>query len=239
MENLRARDFSDAPALLMNRDLVLENARLRCLCAESKEQLARHELLLREGDHRIKNSLQIVASLLGLQERREANPAAREALHTAILRIQAVARIHDELQLSGSADMVDLGALIASMCKSLHAMVGDSKDVKISVEAESIKAPLTLAQPIMLAVNELIINALRHAFPGDRGGAVNVTVAQGDGELRIIVADDGAGLPDNHSEGRGYGMKLARTMMAKVGGALRVESANGTRFTLSAPAPAL
>src|SRR5687767_3132027 len=79
--------------------LLAENARLRRFCAEAKELAARHELALREGHHRIKNSLQIVASLMGMQERREANPAVRGALHAATARIQAIARMHDALQI--------------------------------------------------------------------------------------------------------------------------------------------
>jgi len=232
------RNVDDAPTSLAHHPLALENARLRRLCAESQVIIAHHDLLVREGDHRIKNSLQIVASLLGLQERREANPAARQALHTAILRIQAVARIHDELQLSSNNDVVDLGALIASMCKSLNAMASDGADVRIGAEVECIKAPLALAQPLVLAVNELIINALRHAFPNG-GGAINVNVGRAGGDLRILVADNGPGLPSNHSESRGYGMKLVRAMVADVGGAMLIENASGARFTLTVPAPTL
>src|SRR5690349_15275890 len=135
--------------------LLVENARLRRLCAEAKELASRHELLLREGDHRIKNSLQIVASLMGMQERREENPVARHALRAAAARIQAVARIHDALQLAGSKDLVNLGALIDVMSKSLHAMAGDPDAIKIVVTVEPIEAPIALAQPLVLAVNEL------------------------------------------------------------------------------------
>jgi two-component sensor histidine kinase len=155
--------------------LLAENARLRYLCAQSKELVAQHALALREGDHRIKNSLQIVASLMSLQERRETNPAARLALGAASARIQAVARIHDALQLSGGADGVDLGELLESMCSSLQSMAGDPNAVKIVVEAEHIRAPIAVAQPTILAVNELVVNALRHAFPAGRPGNVRVS----------------------------------------------------------------
>src|SRR5687768_10256470 len=142
------------------RRLMSENAHLRGLYEQSKQVASRYELMLREGDHRIKNSLQIVASLMGLQARRETNPVARDALRAATSRIQAVARIHDALQLSGGGDdVVDLGGLIATMCKSLHVMAGDPHAINIVVNVERIEAPLALTQPLVLAVNELVVNA--------------------------------------------------------------------------------
>lgn len=219
--------------------LLEENAQLRRLCAQSKDLVARHELALREGDHRIKNSLQIVASLMGAQERRESNPAAKQALRTATARIQAVARIHDALQLTGGADDVSLGALIETMCRSLHLMAGDPDAVQVIVDAEFIHAPIALAQPVVLATNELVVNALRHAFPEGRPGAIHVSVSSADGRLCVIVADDGVGLPGDYHQGLGFGMKLVRMMAAKVGGELSVESETGARFTLSAPLPSL
>lgn len=224
----------DKPFVTMQR-LLLENTRLRRICTQSKEMATRYELLLREGDHRIKNSLQVVTSLLGLQERRETSAVARDALRAATARIQAIARIHDALQLNGGKDVVNLGALIATMCQSLHAMAGDPSSVKITVNVEPIEAPLEIAQPIVLAVNELVINALRHAFPDGRHGAVSVTVALNDGRLRITVADDGAGLPANYLDGHGYGMNLVRAMIAKVAGSLDTQSVAGAHFILSAP----
>ncbi|MET0181254.1 MAG: sensor histidine kinase, partial [Caulobacterales bacterium] len=215
--------------------LLAENALLRRVCAHSKEIIARHELFLREGDHRIKNSLQIVSSMMSLQERREPNPAAREALRVASARILAVARIHDALQLNGGKNIVDLGNLVMTMCDSLQVMAGDPRLMKIDAQVEPIEAPLTLAQPVVLAINELVMNALRHAFPEERGGAVHVSLALDGGQVRIVVADNGVGLPENYRESHGYGMKLVEMMAAKIGGALRIDSDAGTRFTILAP----
>ena len=200
---------------------------------------ARHELALREGDHRIKNSLQIVASLMRVQERRETNAAAQQALRAATARIEAVASIHDALQLTGGGDDVNVGALVATMCRSLQSMAGDPEAVQVIVHADFIHVPIALAQPMVLAVNELVLNALRHAFPNGRCGAVSVTVARDGGELRVVVADDGIGLPAGYQDGLGFGMKLVRMMIAKVDGVLLVESQAGARFTLTAPLPSM
>lgn len=215
--------------------LMFENARLSRLCAEAAGTAARHELMLREADHRIKNSLQVVASLLHLQARRETNGPVRDALQAATARIQTVACIHDALQLNGGTDNVDVGALIATMSKALHAMAGEPVSVEIIVRAEPVQVQLKLAQPIMLVVNELVINALRHAFPDSRNGAVMIAVARDGERVRIDVCDNGIGLPDGYADGRGYGTTLVHAMVAKIGGRLDVETSSGARFTLSAP----
>lgn len=219
-------------------ELRAENARLQQRCAESEEVAARHATMLREGDHRIKNSLQIVSSLIGLQAGREESPSARAALKAPSARIQSVARIHDALQASAGCDSVDLGGVLETMCYSLHAMAGDPHLIAVVVEVEPIQAPVALAQPVVLAVNELVINALRHAFPDGRGGTVRISVTQRDGMLKVIVADDGVGLLPNHGERRGYGSSLLRMLAVQIGGALTVDSTRGSHLTLSAPAQA-
>jgi two-component system, sensor histidine kinase PdtaS len=215
-----------------------EIARLRQVLARSEAVASRYAMMVREGDHRIKNSLQIVTALMTLQAHREESVSAREALRAAAARIESISRIHDALQETGGEDSVDLGAVLETMCRSLHAMAGDPRSVSIFVAAEPIQTPVALAQPIVLVVNELVVNALRHAFSDNRPGTIRVTAAQTDGELRIVVADDGDGLPSDYAEGNGYGMTLVRMMAAQIHGVLHVENRAGAHFTLAAPAPA-
>jgi two-component system, sensor histidine kinase PdtaS len=221
-----------------------ENLRLRRLLANAEEVASRYAVMLREGDHRIKNSLQIVSSLMTLQARAEESPSAREALNLAAARIQSIARMHDALQAGEGSDLLDLGSVIEKMCEGLAAMGGNILGVAVRVTADHVKTPLAFAQPIVLAVNELVVNALRHAFPDGRTGAIDVRLINAGGELHVVVSDDGVGLPAGHSEalaegraeGRGYGMKLVRTMVSQVKGVLSVESGAGTRVTIVIPA---
>jgi two-component sensor histidine kinase len=221
-----------------SESLLLENARLRELYERSEAAASQNARLLREGDHRIKNSLQIVASLMQLQARRESG-TARDALRTAAARVQSIARIHDALQASGGEDSVDLGAVLQTMCQSLQAMAGEPCAVVIIANVEPIHAPVALAQPIALAVNELVVNALRHAFPDHRAGRINVDLIRHGAELRVVVADNGDGLPADHAQTRGYGMKFVDMMAAQVGGTFVAENDSGARFTLTTPAPTL
>jgi two-component sensor histidine kinase len=209
---------------------------------ESPDDTAeRYAILLREGDHRIKNSLQIVSSLLSLQASREENLHAREALRSAAGRVQSVARMHDALQVSEGEDSVNLGAVLESMCGSLQAMGGEALGADVRVEIQQCYAPMAIARSIGLAVNELVVNALRHAFPDGRPGSIVVRLTCDDGQLRVLVADDGVGLPAGHPRGRGYGMKLVRMMASQINGVLRVDSdtRTGTRITIAMQAPQL
>ncbi len=215
--------------------LTAENERLRRLCAATGVRLARSDLLAREGDHRIKNSLQIVASLLGVQASREVSDDARDALVGAAARVHAIACIHDALQKLEGEGLVDLGEIIETLCQCLHEMAGDPGAVSVVVAAGKVVAPAALAQPIALAVNELVINALRHAFPKNRPGTVHVTLYRDGDDLRIVVADDGKGLPDDLAENCGYGMALVRMVAAQIGGVLSFDSSAGTRVELRAP----
>jgi len=217
------------------RDLRLEILQLRRQLKASETAALKHAVTLREGDHRIKNSLQLVASLMRLQARRESSGPVRTALRTAAARVSNVAGIHDALQKTRGLDRVDLGATLRKMCASLQAMAGDTDNIQVVVDAEKLEIPVAVAQPITLAVNELVVNALRHAFPDTSNGSVRVGLRRTDTGLSITVADNGIGLPLNHSSGQGYGTSLVGMMVKQIGGTLETESVAGSRFTIHAP----
>ena len=196
--------------------------------------------MLREGDHRIKNGLQIVASLMTLQAAREESASVRDALNGAAARVRSVAGIHDALQGTTGPDTVDLGGVLETMCASLQDMAGDEGHISVIANAQPLQAPVALAQPLALAVNELAVNALRHAFPGRNTGAVQVSLARVDDDVCIIVSDDGVGLPANYAAGQGYGMKLVAMVIKQIGSDLQIANEVGTQFTIRArPASSL
>lgn len=215
--------------------LVAENMRLRQVCAQQENILARRDQALREGDHRIKKSLMIVSGLMALQESREPNLHTRAALKAAASRIRAIAQVHNALNLNGGVESVDLGALLQSMCESLHATLGDTCRIVVQLRAVPVEMPIRLAQPLLLAVNELVINALRHAFPGERAGAVYIEMTNVAGKLTIVVADNGVGLPQNYVDGVGFGLSLVKAIASQIGSSLKIESHLGARFTITTP----
>ena len=216
------------------RDLRLENLRLRGQIKDLEQRSLKHVVMLREGDHRIRNSLQLVASLMRLQAAREPGRPARVALDAAAARVSCVAGIHDALQASRGLDRVDLGAALRKMCASLHAMAGEEGRIEICVDAIPLEIPVALAQPVMLAVNELVVNALRHAFPTHDNGSIRVSMSRAPGGFEICVSDNGVGLHPDHAPDEGYGMGLVHMMVKQIGGRLEIDSSAGACFTIHA-----
>lgn len=216
------------------RDLRLEVLDLRLRLKLSEDAVARQTVMLREGDHRIKNSLQLVASLIRLQARSEATSDARDALNAAAARVGSVASIHDALQENVGDGFVDLGQALRTACESLQTMAGDAGTLDITAEIEVLKVPAAQARPLVLVVNELVVNALRHAFIGRDAGTIRISLSHDDTHLRITVSDNGIGLPDGYASGQGYGMKLVNMLIKQAGAVLHAEQNAGTRFTICA-----
>jgi two-component sensor histidine kinase len=217
------------------RDLRLEVLDLRLRLKLSEEALARHTVMLREGDHRIKNSLQLVASLMRLQACSEATRDARDALNAAAARVGSVASIHDALQENAGDGFVDLGQALRTACDSLQTMAGDAGKIDIAAEIEMLKVPAAQARPLVLVVNELVVNALRHAFTGRDAGTIRISLSHDDTHLRITVTDDGVGLPADYANGHGYGMRLVNMLIRQAGAVLQIDRLAGTRFTIRVP----
>jgi two-component sensor histidine kinase len=199
--------------------------------------LDRHQLLAKEVNHRINNSLQIVASMLHLQTTTTQNEEVRHALRDASSRIAAIARAHQRLYGSDQIDTVDLGAYLADICNDLGKAL---PNCKLHVAAAAgIHCATDTAIPIALLVNELITNSAKYAYP-DGGCEVWLDVSLSDDKILISVSDRGVGLPegfDLHS-GKRLGMRLITALSAQVHADLQVRRhAPGTEFLLTIPLP--
>jgi len=203
--------------------------------AALREAIAARELLQREADHRIKNSLQLVTSVLRVQRRRVRDPQAIALLDDALGRVGAVAEAHAALQRSPDLRMADAG----QMLEDLAGFVG-RLDPKSTIRCERIgdtRLDIERAVPLGLLVVELLTNALRHAFPGLAGGEVELRVAgTPDGGLEVTVRDGGIGTPEVGRPG-GLGRDLVRAMAAKIGADVTTRSTlgQGTTVVLQIP----
>jgi two-component sensor histidine kinase len=212
-----------------------ENERLRRMLARAKTDAALNAVMQRESDHRIKNSLQIIVSLLRLQARSAYKFGTSDALLSAAGRIQIIARVHESLMRTGDAGMVDLGALFEAMCASVRGMV-EGTGIALEAHLEPAEISAISARSVMLAANELLINAIRHAYPRGRTGIIQVSLRREGEELRITVADDGIGIPPDDVSAEGYGLMLVRMMMRQLGGALCIDNSVGAKFSMIFPA---
>lgn len=154
--------------------------------------LAQTEALLREVDHRVKNNLQLIASLIQLQHRRAEDPAARLALRTVQERLNAVTTVHRRL-FQGDPQQFEVAEFIRDLTPDLAAAAGRD-DLTITLDLDPVQVPASVAAPMALVVNELMGNALKHAYPADRGGGVRVSLRGEPTACVLSVSDDGAGL---------------------------------------------
>jgi two-component sensor histidine kinase len=187
--------------------------------------LERNQALLREGHHRIKNNLQLISSLLGMQRNTLRDAGARLALQEARRRIQAIARVHEGFYRTGEFDHVDFGDSLRALCSSLVSGTKEQPSIVIDVP-ESCRIAAAQATPLALIANELITNALKHAFVAGQPGSIVVRCAiEPSGDVILTVADDGRGLPPTFeaSTQRSFGMQLVRTLARQIGGEFHVQ----------------
>lgn len=183
----------------------------------------------READHRIGNSLQLVSTLLGLEERRLDEGPAKQALANARKRIAIVARLHRQLSKTESAGHVMLDDYLGALADDLSRALIDGRRVTLLVNVDCIAVPATTARDLALVINELTSNALKHAFPQDREGLIEIACGlDANGQIALHVHDNGVGYP-RHDGGdkEGLGMKMVDILVAQMKGHLDTETSGG------------
>lgn len=202
---------------------------------DMKRALDDKDVLLREVHHRVRNNMQLISSLLEMQAGTAQAPEARSKLQETAWRVRSIALAQEQLHEAGNFANVDLGDYI----RSLVQVVGDMQErIAFEVEVDQIPFSLDRAVPIGLIVNELLTNALKHAFPGDRAGTVRVEARrERDGTVAVTIADDGVGLPaaESPERARSLGFRLVRRLGMQAGAHMSVENAGGTRHRIILP----
>jgi two-component sensor histidine kinase len=191
-------------------------------------------LLIREADHRIKNSLQLVGGLLRLQERRTAQPDSRRVLRAAFTRVMAIGDIHRTLYQSADLRTVDLAQVLAELAR--HAG-GLSATVTLRCDLpDSLLLDAERAIPLGLVVNELATNAVQHAYPAGQAGTVTIQARGTTDAVVVTVADDGVGLPGGDAA-PGLGGTIVKALGRQIGAAVETRTApgGGTSVTLRLP----
>ncbi len=191
---------------------------------ELRDLLQQKEMLLQEMQHRVANSLQIIASILLIKARTVRSEETRLHLEDAHQRVISVAAVQQQLQASEPGATIELGPYLSRLCETLAAsMIGDRRPISLKVHAQSGTASSSQAVSIGLIVTELVINALKHAFPNDRsGGSVSVAYDVAEPNWRLSVTDDGIGRPAGQSDKASPGLgttiieALAKQLDAKV-----------------------
>lgn len=192
------------------------------------------KLLLQEQRHRMKNDLALLSSMLGLQARSQSNTSVRTAFESAAARLNVVAEGQDQLQFADEDQTVNMQEYLEDVCRRLGEALRDVRSIAVRVNCENVVIESRQAIRIGLMVNELVTNALKHAFPGDRAGTVQVRLRRRPTDLIIAVEDDGIGYPEGAPVG--LGSRLVILLAEQSGGSIKREATNpGCRIVITIP----
>ena len=198
--------------------------------------LEEKEVLLKEIHHRVKNNLQVVSSLLRLQAASHPEPAVRAALQEAQERIQTIALIHQKLKHAPDPTRLDLEAYVRTLAERLVRTYASAPTlVDLQIRVHPVRLGPDEAVPLGLILNELVSNALQHAFPPGEGGSLEIEIeALPGGRALLRIADSGMGLPENvQLDHGGLGFQLVRALADQLGGTLELERRRGAAFRLT------
>lgn len=214
------------------RQLKQEHSRLSASLAEK-------EVLLKEVHHRVKNNLQVIASLLRLQAKALGDETLAAALRSSQTRVESMALIHEQLYATEDLREVDLAKHAAMLVNNLLYSYG-LEDGRVAAKLEISPLPLGVdrAIPAGLILNELISNSLKHAFPGGRRGTIWIEGCRSGRTIHCIIRDDGVGLPPGFDlqHLKSLGLEIVNILLRQLKGELRIQSENGTEFHISFPA---
>lgn len=204
-----------------------------------RSSLHEKEVLLREVHHRVKNNLQLIASLLSLQGRFLGDEQSRAMVEESHNRIYSIALVHETLYQSGDLVRINLSGYLGTLAQHLlDSWIGMSGRVTLLVEISPLEVPIDVAIPCGLIVNELVINAFKHAFPGETSGVVRVAMhPDGPDRSVLVVSDDGAGVPEHVQLGRsgGLGLELVATLARQLRGSARLVREPTTSIEITLP----
>ena len=197
--------------------------------------LGEKEILLKEIHHRVKNNLQFISSLLGLQSEHVEDKAALGALEEGQNRVQSMALIHQNLYQEDNLTGVDMKQYFIKLTRGLFDSYNIRKDqIQLDMNIENINLDVDTVIPIGLIVNELVSNSLKYAFPDDRKGLINVALKEEDKKLVLSVKDNGIGMTDEQKEslGKSFGYRLVNVFKDQLRAELTIQGDNGTNVTM-------
>ena len=232
---LRNQDGAVTELIGVNRDITERKKAEKIIRAS----LAEKEILLKEVHHRVKNNLAVLSSLFNLQsERIRTKKQALDAFKKSRDRIQAIASVHEIVYQSDDFAALNVSEYVSTLAERLKQVYQGSTEITLDLHVADLPLNLTRAVPCGLLLNELITNALKHAFQGRETGKLTIIMdMQEDDRARIVLKDNGIGLPEESQMGipGSLGMNLVSLLTEQLRGKLSIRVENGTEFTITFP----
>jgi two-component sensor histidine kinase len=242
----RRKDGSEFPATVsLSRiefdgetllSLMLQDVTSHAVTEERlRAALRENEVLLEEVHHRVKNNLQVITSLLGLQARSIKDSATRVKFDESRYRIQAMAILHEILDESSSLAEIDFADYVQRLVAHLVRSYGAIGRIRTRLRLDPLSCHRDVALPCGLIVNEVLSNALKYAFPGGKSGEVQIELRrEPSGRVHLRIADSGIGLPHgcDWETSPTLGLRLVRTLARQIEASMQVTRGNGTAISI-------
>ena len=213
------------------RDITERKNLQNAVAASLKEK----EILLKEIHHRVKNNMQVISSLLNLQVKLMKDKKSRDALLESQNRVMSIALVHEKLYQSKSFAEIDYHDYLKKISDNLLQSFGVPRGkIHVDIRGQNVILPLSKAIPISLIINELLSNAFKYAFPGDRTGTIIVDIVKKGDKYTLIVKDDGIGLPESITLDNieTLGLQLVNSLVGQLVGTIVLNRKGGTEFRI-------
>lgn len=226
-----ADDISIVQSFADQAAVALRNARIM---ASLHDAVSRGDALMREMNHRVKNSLQLVSSLIGIQEGLSDDAGTRDGLSELRTRIGSISAIHERLYRLGETSQVDLGDYLLPLAKDIIASFRHhDADITVAADLIPIRMDTDIAMTLGLIIAELVMNAIKYAFSGREAGTLTLSLGRSGHLVRLTVTDDGPGIAPGHKGDRGFGLSLVHTLAEQIGGHAVMDSdSSGTTWSI-------
>ena len=206
------------------------------LYEQTRQDAETKTILLQELNHRVKNNLAMISSLLELQAYSIQDPTAKSILSGTRHRIHSMALVHDQIYRSENLSSIDVREYLNSIITQLNKAYGSlQRLININVKIDTVPLPLAFAIPCGLILNELLTNAFKHAFPGNQNGEIIVEFYKNNNRFVLSVGDNGVGLPArlDFREAESMGLRLINILTRQLKGEINLDQSKGTLFKIT------
>jgi PAS domain S-box-containing protein len=226
------KDAPDVRIIVSAHDITRQKKDGEVIRASLDEKV----ILLREVHHRVKNNLQIIISLVNLQMRQTDDPEVKQIMSETQNRVRAMSLVHEKLYRSESLSRIDFADYTRYLATQLFSFYGsDTRRVRLDFVMGKIMVDINTAVPLGLLMNEIVSNALKHAFPNGREGTISISGSDENNLITLVVRDDGIGIPADFDwkNTTSLGMRLVTSLIDQVDGTVTLDRSRGTAFTIT------
>ncbi|MCF8366487.1 MAG: response regulator [Bacteroidales bacterium] len=222
--------------ILLNKELEEKEQKRKIAEDNLKRSLAEKEILLKEVHHRVKNNMQIISSILKMQERQIGDPRLKIVLEESQNRIRSMALIHENLYRNENLANIMFSNYVKSLAGNLARTFSDQQgNVSFEYDIDDVYLPLDIGIPCGLIINELISNSFKYAFTENKNGKISIRLKQLDEQsFNLEVSDNGVGMPVDLDleKSNSLGMKIVSKLVMQIEGKMKYSYSNGAKFSI-------